>query len=330
MRQLRETVKQQRTALGRMLELPMLYLADRAAAAWDDPARLNGDLAETLPRIPHCHLLYCLDGEGRQHGGNVAREEIDPSLHGQDLSSRPYLQDTDPDKGFRLSPVYVSRITHRPCITAIQPVVREGERLGFVAGDFDLRDLPLQDVGQAPGPRWRQIKGDPAIRSNLFLQSRVVSPMDEAMTDVIAILEELICERGVFQVNIHFSSSRATLWLLDDPYSYRLHVLDEILDPAVCLAYPAQQYSARAIVPEDQVRTILERFGELRQADDNIYLRSASLNVINGMVSLTFSCDGSHYMEYRELLEKDLDFWLGQTSEADDPDGGHPDGGKVL
>jgi hypothetical protein len=31
------------------------------------------------------------------------------------------------------------------------------------------------------------------------------------------------------------------------------------------------------------------------------------------MVSLTFSCDGSHYMSWRELLEKDVVFWLGSA-----------------
>ncbi len=29
------------------------------------------------------------------------------------------------------------------------------------------------------------------------------------------------------------------------------------------------------------------------------------------IVGLNFSCDGTHYMRWDELLEKDLDFWLG-------------------
>jgi hypothetical protein len=29
------------------------------------------------------------------------------------------------------------------------------------------------------------------------------------------------------------------------------------------------------------------------------------------MLSLTFSCDGSHYMSYDEFLRKDMSFWLG-------------------
>jgi hypothetical protein len=32
---------------------------------------------------------------------------------------------------------------------------------------------------------------------------------------------------------------------------------------------------------------------------------------MNGMVGLTFSCDGSHYMSADEFLEKNLSFWVG-------------------
>jgi hypothetical protein len=59
---------------------------------------------------------------------------------------------------------------------------------------------------------------------------------------------------------------------------------------------------------------ILKGMRELRLADDVIYLRSASINIFNGMISLTFSCDGSHYMRYDEFLEKNMAFWLGSVA----------------
>ena len=61
----------------------------------------------------------------------------------------------------------------------------------------------------------------------------------------------------------------------------------------------------------DQVRKVLKEFKALRFADETIYLRSGSINIMNGMLGLTFSCDGSHYMPIDEFLEKDLSFWLG-------------------
>jgi hypothetical protein len=38
------------------------------------------------------------------------------------------------------------------------------------------------------------------------------------------------------------------------------------------------------------------------------------INLFNGMVSLTFSCDGSHYMRYDEFLTKNTAFWFGVGS----------------
>ncbi|MFZ0469075.1 MAG: hypothetical protein WAL92_09160 [Thiogranum sp.] len=40
-------------------------------------------------------------------------------------------------------------------------------------------------------------------------------------------------------------------------------------------------------------------------------LRTASVNVINGLVGLNFSCDGTHYLPVSEFLEKDHRFWFG-------------------
>ena len=59
---------------------------------------------------------------------------------------------------------------------------------------------------------------------------------------------------------------------------------------------------------------VLEQLKELRFADETIYLRSASLNVMNGMVGLTFSCDGSHYISVEEFLSKEKRFWFGNAS----------------
>jgi hypothetical protein len=44
--------------------------------------------------------------------------------------------------------------------------------------------------------------------------------------------------------------------------------------------------------------------------DEMFYLRSATLNIFNGIVGLTFSCDGSHYIPYDEFLGMDREFWI--------------------
>jgi hypothetical protein len=89
-----------------------------------------------------------------------------------------------------------------------------------------------------------------------------------------------------------------------------------MLDADLCLAYPRRPYTERAIVEQEKISPIFEQFKSLRFADETVYLRSGSLNVINGMVGLNFSCDGTHYMPYDEFLEKDLDFWVGGGSKT--------------
>ncbi len=104
---------------------------------------------------------------------------------------------------------------------------------------------------------------------------------------------------------------RATLWSIDDPYRFRIHGIDELTDPDLCLVYTRRPYPADAEIPEAAVRDILACFRRLRFMDETLYLRSGSLNIFNGIIGLTFSCDGSHYMPWREFLDKDLGFWLG-------------------
>ena len=59
-----------------------------------------------------------------------------------------------------------------------------------------------------------------------------------------------------------------------------------------------RQVMARALGA--QVKTTLERYAHLNEGN------------VSGMVALTFSCDGSHYMPYAEFLDHDMPFWLGR------------------
>lgn len=302
------SIEEQKAALSAKLETPMQSLARQCAAVWPEKAALDRVLKQGLASIPMCKLVYALDASGKQISANVAADKMYDKFYGQDLSQRPYMTNMLPSEGFILSDVYISRLTERPTVTAVLAVTKDSKVQGFIAADFDLRDLPLRKAHSTTAPTWRQIKGDPSIRETVFMQHRAVSELDLHLDDVIASLEELMCERGIFHVQIHFSSSRATLWSMDDPFSYRVHVLDEIINPEVCLAFPKQPYPARAIVPRENVRKVLEKFKQLREADDVIYLRSGSLNIINGIVGLVFSCDGSHYIPADEFLSDECKF----------------------
>jgi hypothetical protein len=221
------------------------------------------------------------------------------------------MKEAMPAWGFLLSDAYISLAAHRPSLTALQVVVSDAGILGYLGADFDLRRLPVTSVlYQEPG-NWRQVKGDPAIRSTLFQQSRTESPMDRNMQNALSILEELLTERGTFQCQIHFSSSQAIIWTIDDPLRYRILDHEVLKDPDICLVYPSRPYPADATIPRTDIARILDAMRALRRVDTTIYLRTASINIFNGMVSLTFSCDGSHYMRYDEFLTKGATFWSG-------------------
>lgn len=309
---LKESIRQQREMLTGLLNEAMHDLAIHCAEVMDNSAALEELLQQALPQLSYCKHLYVLDAHGVQVTDNITQSGKDPDHFRRDRMHRPYMQDIIGVTDFKLSDAYISANKKRPSMTAIQ-VIRnhQGERVGFLGADYDLRELPDIEKSYHESDEWRQVKGDPAIRSSLFLHQRAESAMDRQLDNILPIMNELIAEHGVFHGKLHFSSSRATIWLVDDPFTYRLLSIEELTDAEICLAFPRRPYHERAIVPVDDVMPIFEMFRQLRFADENVYLRAGSLNVINGMVGLNFSCDGSHYMRFDEFLEKNMEFWFG-------------------
>ena len=306
---LKKTIIQKKAALTKLVKSELKDLAEACAEAWPDPDRIDEILQNGLTKIPNCRLIYALDKEWHQINSNVTPEKIEKEWRGQDFSGRPFVKGNLPYRGMILSSVYISKISLVHCITAIQAVVRDS-LVGFIGADFNLDDIPEFEIGEKVTEDKAQYKGDPSIRGQVFNQTRSKSLMDTHIDEVIYILDTLYSEHGLFHCILHFSSSRFVVWAYDDPYNYRLHSLDEILDSEIWLAYPSRPYPAKAKVPREMIRRVLETFRKLREADDNIYLRIGSLNIMNGLVGLTFSCDGSHYMQVEEFLEKDMGYWF--------------------
>ena len=304
-------IHHQREELARMLHEPLTRLAQKCAPAWCDRDKLNAVLLTGFAKIPYCTFLYVVNTDGIQVCDNVSRDGLLPEHFGRDRSQRPYMKEVVPSWGFLLSDAYVSMRAHRPSLTALHIIRVDGKAVGYLGADFDLRNLPVTAVLYEEPSHWQQIKGDPSIRSTVFQQIRTESQMDRNIELALSILEELFEDRGVVQAVIHFSSSRATVWFVDDPYRYRILNHEALADPDICLAYPIQPYPEDALIPQSGIAPVLSCMRQLRMADETIYLRSASINIFNGLISVTFSCDGSHYMRYDEFVEKDMGFWFG-------------------
>ena len=147
-----------------------------------------------------------------------------------------------------------------------------------------------------------QITGEPAIRDGLFMQQ----PIDEVLDLIIGLVEV----HGVFYAKLHFSSSHATLWLLDDPFRYHILDIEDLTDPDIFLTWTLHDYSSDAEMPMAPIKDVFHTLRDLRFMDETIYLRAGSLNIFNGIVGLNFSCDGSHYMNWNEFLDKNVGFWI--------------------
>jgi hypothetical protein len=135
--------------------------------------------------------------------------------------------------------------------------------------------------------------------------------MDRNIDTVLGVVEELMVDHGMHHIMLHFSSSRAVYWTVDDPFRYRLLDIKALTSPDICLAFRKQPYPSNALVPKERIRAILDGLRALRFVDETFYLRTGTLNIFNGIVALTFSCDGSHYVPYDEFLKMDVAFWLG-------------------
>jgi hypothetical protein len=318
MSRFKQIISQKKSTLEKLTTAPLMNLAEQCAIAWHDPDKLDAILLDGIHQLLHCTLIFAVDTKGILISSNVESDHLDAQWRGTDLTDRPFLQSNLPYQGLTISRVYTSRHTMQPTLTVMQAVRHEEEILGFIAADFNVDDLPSAEAVIQEPAAWKQFKGDPAIRGTLFMQERVLSAMDMVLDEVINIIIGMMQHHGIFHTKIHFSSSRASFWSVDEPFDYNIHLVDEITDLDRCLAYPRQPLHERAQVSEADIARVLKLCKVLRNADETVYLRSASFNVVNGIVGLTFSCDGSHYLNYREFIDKDADFWFGaiQTRSA--------------
>jgi hypothetical protein len=316
---LQNSILRQRQALSEMIAPIIGAIAEACSRSWPDRYELNQTLTDHVGQLPYCSYIYVLGTDAIQISDNINAMGTFPEHFGRDRSQRPYLKDIYPAVDYWLSEAYISLLSGRPSITVIQLIRKEGQVVGLLGADFDLRNLPLtQELYEEP-EQWRQIKGDPAIRGFLFQQSRVNSILDTHVDEVLSILTELLTQRGVFHGKLLFSSSRASLWLVDDPYRYRILEVESLIDPDICFAYPLRPYPSAAVVPQEKIQEILEGFKRLRFADETIYLRAGSINIFNGLVGLNFSCDGSHYLQWDDFLDPNNAFWAGDIASTSRP-----------
>ncbi len=296
-------IGKQSKALKAIFEPNMLKLSKACVLCWSDLERLDNILSTYFSSIPYCHLIYAVDKFGKQISSNINAYGIDYSYRNQDLSKRPYSINLK--RNFMLSSVYINQNTGCPCISAVHSVSDDSQQfLGFIVADFDLRNLPLaisSDKGNSLPHNCKRRQASEFCTKNAF---------DKYPNELQGILHKLISDHGLFHVTIHYASAQVMLWSMDDPYQYSIYDAKQLFDQDMYLLYSRLPYPANAKVSNDQVQQVLEHFNNLRGVDEQIYLCSASLNIMNGMVGLSFSFDGTQYMSVDEFLNKNWHHWF--------------------
>jgi len=164
--------------------------------------------------------------------------------------------------------------------------------------------------------RWLQIKGDPSVRAFLFEQRRIESMFDTSIDRLHEIVSVLLAQKGVFHTKIHYSSSQLTCWFARDPFCYEKFVREEVLEEGFLDRFPDTDHAGRVpVLDTNDIQRLFAEFKRLRLTDQTIYLRNAAVNIINGMINMSFSCDGTHYIDHHTFFAKLDRFETMQNSE---------------
>ena len=296
-----DLVQSQRDFLSKNIKDDLSLVAKLCAKKIAKKESMESSLKPFLDKHQFAQLAYITDHLGMQISANVSQDKVLDTVINQDLSNRPYFKSIDHNEECYLSETYISRASLKPCISAVHVIFKKNILIGLVVVDLDVEELPLNQHKKTK-KKWQQLKGDPSIRENLFNQNRYPSLIDRSIVSVHKTAIKLLKKRGVFHLQIHYASSRISVRTYSDPYYDNIHTIEEIENPDLFLIYPKQPYPDEALVTLKQINQVFDQFEYLRFMDENLYLRTASINIIDGGISLNFSCDGSHYLTTEEFL----------------------------
>lgn len=144
--------------------------------------------------------------------------------------------------------------------------------------------------------QWMQTRGRPFIAR--FYAAN--GDFDAQIEPLLETAERLLSRCGVFQITIHFANSQLVCWFYQDPYRPVVYAGKEVLAGGFLQGFERAPLGDTAI-PYPELRGVFQEFKRMRCADKKIYLQSASVNLVNGTIGLSFSYDGSCYLPYAEF-----------------------------
>lgn len=189
------------------------------------------------------------------------------------------------------------------------------------------------------------IKGDPSLRESAFSRERYESVVDKILPQLAPQLQDLLLNRCIYEILIHFNSGEIRTASIFDPFNEEIHQANKLVDEAyIERHFPVLAYEQKTEMVKRLYRTIavdpnfaalpahskniyggyydtwepvapveisntLSRLTTLRTIP-NFYLRNFAISITRDAIRMQFNCDGTHIVsaeDYVRFLEENLD-----------------------
>ena len=188
------------------------------------------------------------------------------------------------------------------------------------------------------------IKGDPSLRESAFTRERYESVVDKILPLLQPYLYDLLMNRCVCELIIHFNSGEVHLRSIFNPMVNEIHPVNKLINKAyVERHFPLIDYQQKIDLAkrmytfisndtvtselpqiyQEAIRTrqsswepmepagipnIVSRLPMLRKMQD-FYLRNITISTIEDAVRMQFNCDGAHILStdrYQDFLQQNV------------------------
>lgn len=188
------------------------------------------------------------------------------------------------------------------------------------------------------------IKGDPSMRESTFTRQRYESPVDKVLPQLSAALAELLLQRCIYEIFLHFNSGEVHVSSVFNPFVQEIHPANRLVDESyVDRHFPKISYEDKTeiirffytslskqgslqdlpgqfrqvhlkyyqdwqpVVPAE-IEGVLSGLVDLRKLED-FYLRNVTISMTRDAIRMQFNCDGTHIVssdDYKKFLQQNL------------------------
>jgi hypothetical protein len=199
-----------------------------------------------------------------------------------------------------------------------------------------LREALVSAMGLTGDRLQIGIKGDPSLRETALARPRYTSAVDEMLEPLLGNLEDLLLNRGTYNLFLGFNNCEIRTSSVFDPLRTEIHEGQRMVDRGYIdrhfpgIDYPDKVAGMRELydylgesrlyerLPEhwrrifarrhdswqpmqpEEIRNVFATLGVLRAMPD-YYLRNATINLVQSVVRLQFNCDGTQLVRSGDI-----------------------------